>query len=139
MTKEDGKPQKTNHTVIQAAGGLLWRRTLKIHKIGIIHRLRYDDWTLPKGKLKPGESWQEAALREVHEETSCIVELRAFAGCVAYEVGGVPKVVLYWNMFLVEEGEFKPSKEVDRFEWRSTKEALTILTYSGEKALINPK
>jgi 8-oxo-dGTP diphosphatase len=139
MTKEGGKPQKTQQTVIQAAGGLLWRKTPKDQTIGIIHRLRYDDWTLPKGKLKPGETWQDAAIREVHEETGCIAELRDFAGCVAYEVDNVPKVVLFWNMFLVEVCEFKPSKEVDRFEWRSQQEALKILTYPGERALIQSK
>lgn len=128
-----------NSKVIQAAGGLIWKKTYNNHKLGIIHRRRYDDWTLPKGKLKPGETWQEAAIREVHEETGCIVEMIDFAGCVSYEVNNIPKVVLYWNMQLVEEGEFKPSKEVDRFEWRSTQVANKLLTYPGEKSLIKDR
>jgi 8-oxo-dGTP diphosphatase len=128
--------KKTNNHVIQAAGGLIWRKTTRGREICILYRSRYNDWTLPKGKLQPGEDWFEAALREVHEETGCEVKIEDFAGCTAYLVAGNPKVVLFWNMSVISEGEFTPSKEIDQLEWASSSVARNKLTYAGERSLL---
>jgi 8-oxo-dGTP pyrophosphatase MutT (NUDIX family) len=122
--------------VIQAAGGLLWRSNDHVREIAVLHRPHRNDWTFPKGKMEPGESWQETALREVWEETGYLVKLESFAGSVAYTFNGVAKVVLYWHMSLVQEGVFKPNHEVDQLIWLSATEAQKKLDYRGERALI---
>ena len=68
-------PDKAYLPVIEAAGGIVWRNQDRKNHLIIIHRPKYDDWTLPKGKRDPGEHWQETALREVFEETSCVTKL----------------------------------------------------------------
>lgn len=138
---EQGHGRMADHsdvpTVIRAAGGLLWRKVGGHKELAVIQRTRYGgDWTLPKGKLKPGESWQEAALREVQEETGCRVRLGGFAGSVIYSVDGVPKVVLFWNMTAVGGCRFVPSDEVDALQWLPVKEAVKILDYESERALV---
>jgi 8-oxo-dGTP diphosphatase len=123
--------------VLRAAGGLLWRETASCRELAIIHRTRYGgDWTLPKGKLKQGESWQQAALREVAEETGCEVRLGVFAGATIYPVEGVPKIVLFWNMTPIGKCGFTPSEEVRQLQWLSVEEALEKLSYEGERALV---
>jgi len=122
--------------VIQAAGGLVWRNTNGEKELAIIHRPKHNDWTLPKGKLEPGEGWKEAALREVGEETGCQVEIENFAGCVCYTLMDIPKIVLYWNMKLVDEGTFIPNKEVDKIRWLKIDDVLAILGYQSERELI---
>lgn len=128
--------KQANVDVIQAAGGLVWRNANGEKELAIIHRPKHDDWTLPKGKLEPGESWKEAALREVLEETVCQVEIENFAGCICYTPKDIPKIVLYWNMKLIDEGNFKPNKEVDQIRWLKVDEALAILGYQSERELI---
>jgi ADP-ribose pyrophosphatase YjhB (NUDIX family) len=123
-------------TVIKAAGGLLWRGSQGGREMALIHRASYDDWTLPKGKLKEGESWQEAALREVREETECDARLGDFSGCTCYTVRGVPKVVLFWHMDLVEQHPFAPNRERDQLAWASTEQALQMMSYADEKAVV---
>lgn len=122
--------------VIEAAGGLLWRTTASGREIAIIHRPRYDDWTLPKGKRDPGESWQETAQRELGEETGYEVLLTSFAGSIAYTVKGVAKVVLFWNMALKNNGEFQENSEVDILVWLPVEAALKKMTYALEIALL---
>ncbi len=132
-----GTYEKNDHVeIIQAAGGLIWRESAHGKEVAIIHRGRYGDWTLPKGKLNPGENFQEAAVREVKEETGCVVKLESFAGTVNYEVKGIPKIVLFWNMSCVGECAFKPSEEVDQVLWLTLKEALKKLDYSRERSLL---
>jgi len=96
----------------------------------------YDDWSLPKGKLKRGEGWAEAALREVKEETNCRATLEEFAGCICYEVKGAPKIALYWHMQLAKERAFKPNEETDELLWLTVEEAMTRLSYRDERALL---
>ena len=123
--------------VIRAAGGVLWSTLGNKPRVAVIHRPKYRDWSLPKGKLENNESWREAAVREVWEETGYAVRITSFAGTVSYVVKGRAKIVLYWNMELVGESEFVPSKEVDRLEWLSRSEAIRRLNHPAERRLLN--
>ena len=134
-------PTKSNKTadagaLILAAGGILEKMEGGETLIAVVHRDRYDDWSLPKGKQDPGESLQETALREVWEETGLAVRLTGFAGCVHYHHGKLPKVVLYWKMVQTDRGEFKPNKEVQRLLWLTPAEALAKVSYDDEKRLL---
>lgn len=116
----------------------MWRDSPQGEELLIIHRPRYDDWSLPKGKRKKGERWQETALREVEEETGCAARLTGFAGAIGYTVDGAPKVVLFWNMVSEADFELKASDttEVDRPIWVPGELAAEKLDYPGEKQLI---
>ncbi|MBM3144566.1 MAG: NUDIX hydrolase [Chloroflexi bacterium] len=122
--------------VIEAAGGLLWRETPSGRELALIHRRKYDDWTLPKGKRDPGERWQDTALREVFEETGCRATLKSFAGSTAYTVKGVAKVVLFWNMETAEDGDFQANDEVDRLVWLPVEKALLEMSHETERSLL---
>ena len=128
---DDAHPQ-----VIEAAGGILWRRSGGVAELAVIHRPRHRDWSLPKGKRDPGESWQETALREVHEETACRAEIERFAGGTIYTVNNRPKVVLFWHMAVTGEEPFEPNDEVDRLEWLTPESALERLSYATERELL---
>jgi 8-oxo-dGTP diphosphatase len=127
--------------LIRAAGGLVWRTSGKRREVLVIHRPRYNDWTLPKGKVKAGECWEDAARREVEEETGYHVEIDSFADILFYYVEGRPKVILFWNMHPSED---EPSAEYDSdspdegdaVRWLTIQEALELITYDSEKALI---
>jgi 8-oxo-dGTP diphosphatase len=116
--------------VIRAAGGVVVRG----ERVLLVHRGRYDDWSLPKGKLEQGESWEEAALREVREETGLRCELGAYLGTTAYEHGGEPKEVRWWAM--TAAGEPGPTDEVDEVRWATLDEAAGLLSYEGERELL---
>lgn len=125
--------------LIQAAGGLLWRDSDNGRQILIVHRQRYDDWTLPKGKLDAGESWEEAAVREVEEETGCKATIDRFAGIISYAHDDRPKVVLFFHM--VPQGECKEIQmetgmEVDALQWVTILEAMHLLNYEAERQLL---
>jgi len=122
--------------MIRAAGGVLWRRAEGISLVAVVHRPRYGDWGLPKGKLDAGERWQDAALREVREETGYEADLGEFAGVVTYEVRGGYKLVLFWNMAARGEPAFEPSEEVDAVEWLPLEEALRRLDHADERDLL---
>ena len=129
-------PAREQPRVIEAAGGILWRRTGDAAELALIHRPRYDDWSLPKGKRDAGESWQETALREVLEETACRAEIERFAGGTIYTVKGRPKVVLFWHMRIIAEGRFAPNDEVDRLRWLAPYAALARLDHETERQLL---
>jgi 8-oxo-dGTP diphosphatase len=120
----------------RAAGGLVWWRSRGAWRIALVHRPRYDDWSLPKGKLEPGESWRDAALREVREETGCGVRVIGYAGLAAYLVAGRPKVVLYWNMEREGECAFQAGREIDGLEWLSRRAAIARLSHPAERELL---
>jgi 8-oxo-dGTP pyrophosphatase MutT (NUDIX family) len=125
--------------LILASGGLLWRKSDQERQILIIHRQRYDDWSLPKGKLEKGESWEEAALREVEEETGCPASIDRFAGILSYAPGGKPKVVLYFHMTPAgkcKEIQLGSGMEVDAIQWVAVPEAARLLTYDAERDLL---
>jgi len=121
---------------IEAAGGLLWREAPSGKEIAVLHRPRYDDWTLPKGKLHEDESWQDAAVREVREETQCEVVLGQFIGCSSYRSSGLPKVVLFWHMDLASERLFEPNPEVDGLLWLETEKAMERLSHGNDRELL---
>ncbi len=123
--------------VICAAGGLVWRWTSQGRRLAVIRRERYGtEWTLPKGKLDPGEDWAEAALREVREETGCEARIESFAGGLTYQHDGRPKIVLFWNMKLVADHGFERSEEVTDLVWLSQQQAVGLLTHADERQLV---
>ena len=105
-------------------------------QVALVHRPRYDDWTLPKGKLDPGESFEEAALREVEEETGLRAQLVRELPATHYEVNGRPKIVRYWLMDVDHEGAFAPNDETDALRWVAPDEALGLLTYERDRDLV---
>ncbi len=129
---------KNQKKVVEAAGGILWKKTSSGRlKLAIIHRKRYDDWTLPKGKREPGESWHETALREVMEETCCQATIGSFIGGATYVINGqTPKIVLFWHMTANMRCEFIPNSEVDRIKWVSPQKALKMLDYEDERNIL---
>jgi len=122
---------------VRAAGGVLVRKGEEGEReVAVVHRPKYMDWSLPKGKLEPGEGWKEAALREVEEETG----FRAKAGrelpSTSYrDRKGRHKVVRYWLMKPLEGG-FEPHDEVDELRWLPVSKAVKKLTYEHDKQLV---
>ena len=118
--------------LIMAAGGILEQNG----EILLVQRPRYQDWSLPKGKLDRGETPLQAALREVREETGYRAKAVGFAGAFGYEVKGAPKVVLYWMMKPLKQGAILDPKEVCEVRWISPRAALRIMTYDLERDLV---
>lgn len=121
---------------MRAAGGIVWKSTRSGRLVAVIHRQQRGDWTLPKGKLESDESFEEAALREVAEETGCEVLLGAFAGASVYESRRGPKVVLFWHMALVREGPVPGGDEVDEVAWLPPAAALRRLNRERDRMLL---
>jgi 8-oxo-dGTP pyrophosphatase MutT (NUDIX family) len=117
--------------VIRAAGGLVLRDGCVL----VVHRPSHGDWAFPKGKLESGESWEEAALREVEEETALACELGEYAGSTHYEVPEGPKEVRFYRM--TSDGEPRAQNEVDEVRWVPLDEADALLTYAYDRALLN--
>jgi 8-oxo-dGTP diphosphatase len=118
---------------VEAAGGVL---VSEDGRVLLVHRPRYDDWTLPKGKLDPGETFGQAALREVREETGLRCALgRELASTEYRDSKGRAKVVRYWEM-TVEGGAFEPNDEVDEVRWLDLGEALEQLTYERDQDVL---
>jgi 8-oxo-dGTP diphosphatase len=117
---------------VLAAGGLV----LRGGKVAIVHRPRYDDWSLPKGKLDEGESFEEAALREVEEETGLECRVTQHVGDTSYrDRKDRAKLVRYFSMEATA-GEFTPNDEVDEMRWLEPEEALKELTYDFDRELV---
>jgi 8-oxo-dGTP diphosphatase len=122
---------------VRAAGGVVLREGADGVDVIVVHRPRYDDWSLPKGKLLDGESHRDAALREVKEETGFDCELEDELPRVAYvDSLGRPKVVRYWTMRAAAEDSFRPTPEVDEVRWVPLQEASDMLTYAHDRELV---
>ncbi len=117
---------------IEAAGGVIEQDGM----IAVVHRPRYDDWSLPKGKLDKNESSERAALREVQEETGLSCQLIEELEAVSYtDNRGRPKNVRYWRMKILG-GEFKANDEVDELRWLTPIEAIELLSYAHDRELV---
>jgi 8-oxo-dGTP diphosphatase len=124
--------------VVLAAGGVVWRQKKNGDvEVLLIHRPKYDDWTLPKGKLDDGESAEEAAVREVEEETGFRVELGDELPSTDYhDRYGRPKNVRYWVMRIID-GDFRANKEVDEVRWLPVEKAKDALSYSRDREVLD--
>jgi 8-oxo-dGTP pyrophosphatase MutT (NUDIX family) len=111
---------------VKASGGVVWRRGEDGVEIVIVHRPRYDDWSLPKGKLDKGETWERAALREGEELEPTSYEDRK----------GRAKVVRYWRMEPKKDTKFKPNDEVDEIRWLSPEDAQAAVSYPHDAELV---
>src|SRR5205085_7154411 len=125
-----------NDTVC-AAGGVVRRAGPGGDEIAVVHRPRYDDWSLPKGKLEPGETAEAAALREVEEETGLRCRLGPELSPTTYrDRHGRPKHVRYWMMEPIHDSGFLPNDEIDEVRWRSPRDAAALLTYEHDRRLV---
>lgn len=126
-----GQPQ------VRAAGGVIWRDDEGTRTVLLVHRPKYGDWTFPKGKLEPGETDEEAARREVLEETGLDCEMGRELPTVRYRDNkGRTKQVRYWEMTVVG-GRFEANEEVDAIEWLDLKPARKRLTYDHDADVLD--
>ncbi|SHN81536.1 8-oxo-dGTP diphosphatase [Geodermatophilus obscurus] len=129
MPAEESRP-------VRAAGGALWRPAAGGGvETALVHRPRYDDWSLPKGKPDEGEHLLQTAVREVAEETGLQVVVGRRSVRTEYEVPEGPKRVDYWLMRVVG-GEFVPNDEVDQLRWLPVDEACAVVTHAHDRAVL---
>jgi len=118
---------------VRAAGGVVLRDGL----VAVVHRPKYGDWSLPKGKLEPDETWEQAALREVEEETGLRCTLAEPLESTRYtDRKGRPKEVRYWRMEVATDTGLGPDDEVDEVRWVPLDEAEALLTHAHDRALV---
>jgi 8-oxo-(d)GTP phosphatase len=134
------KPPGAPPGAIFAAGAVLWRAgdnetSADDPLVAVVHRPRYDDWSLPKGKVDPGETEPVTAVREVEEETGFVSELGRRLAAVSYPVELGTKKVVYWTARAIG-GEFTPNSEVDQLVWLPVKEAMKRLQYPYDRKVL---
>jgi 8-oxo-dGTP diphosphatase len=117
---------------IRAAGGVV----IDDGRVAVVHRPHHDDWSLPKGKLEQGETWLDAAVREVAEETGLRCRLGGELPSSEYLVGDRPKRVRWWLMRVESDVGFEPSNEVDELRWLDLDAALELLSYDDDRAVV---
>ena len=138
MPKASSPAPAKKQTPILAAGAVLWRPGPHGHapEIAIVHRPRYDDWSLPKGKVDPGESEPVTAVREIREETGYHAQLGRRLATVGYSVPEGPKQVRYWAARCLR-GEFSPNDEVDELKWLPAQQAIPELQYPHDREVVD--
>lgn len=120
--------------VVRAGGGLVVRDGTVL----LVHRPKYDDWTFPKGKADPDESYEDCALREVWEETGLRCALGPELDASDYrDPLGRPKHVRWWVMEPLEDDGFTPGREIDELRWLAPAEAAELLSYPRDVALLD--
>jgi len=124
--------------LIQAAGAVLWRKSdISQLEIAVIHRPRYDDWSLPKGKVESGESHISAGYREIQEETGYESTFGPEIGTVVYKLEGAPKEVRYWAAAATIKTGTPNPQEVDEVLWLAPKKAKEKLTNKDDRAIVD--
>jgi 8-oxo-dGTP diphosphatase len=131
---------------VRAAGGLVWREAVVADEDGhsrpgveivLVHRPRYDDWSFPKGKLDKGETFEQAAVREVAEETGLVCDLGPELPSTTYlDAKGRLKLVRYWSMRVVAVEPWQANDEIDDRRWATLDDALGRLTYPHDRLLL---
>ena len=124
--------------MIRAAGALLWRENSHLEiEIALIHRPRYGDWSLPKGKVDDGETTLQCAYREVFEETGVKAQFTRELGSVEYQESGDLKRVKYWAAKApLFDQHFTVNEEVDEIRWLTPADAAALATHDSDKSII---
>ena len=137
MPKETTPGAVPVNKAVLAAGAVLWRSNgdSAAPEVAVIHRPRYDDWSLPKGKVDPGETEPVTAVREVHEETGYTSRLGRRLAAVSYPVEQGMKKVRFWAARSID-GDFTPNAEVDELMWLPVPAALKRLGYPHDRKVL---
>jgi 8-oxo-dGTP diphosphatase len=126
---------------VLAAGGVVWRERRGTRQVLLVHRPRYDDWSLPKGKLTQHEHVLLGARREIEEETGLQVVLGPPLGLQRYEVhkngATAQKLVHYWAAEPLSDADFRPNDEVDQVSWLPVDKARNKLSYPRDVDILD--
>jgi len=123
--------------VIRAAGALLWRESSAGEiEVALVHRPRFDDWSLPKGKIDENETPLACAYREVFEETGIKARFTRQLGSVEYEDNGTQKRVKYWVAQALGTSDFVANEEVDQLRWLKPSDSIELATHQSDKEMI---
>jgi 8-oxo-dGTP diphosphatase len=117
--------------LVRAAGGIVERDG----HVLLVHRPKYDDWSFPKGKLEEGETWEEAAVREVEEETGLVCTAGEELGRTHYVVLQGPKEVRYYRMSCDDDA--RAQNEVDEVRWVPLADARELLSHDRDRRLLD--
>lgn len=125
------------NNIINAAGSVIWRKVEGELQVALVHRPRYDDWSLPKGKQDPGEALISCAFRETIEETNLKVSFGPYVGDIEYFVADGLKKVYYWSARLADDSpDFHPNEEVDLLEWLPLDAAIDKATRDSDREIL---
>ena len=135
MLSKSSAPAGRGDRVVHAAGAVLWRPARRSVEVAVIHRPRYDDWSLPKGKVDPGEVEPVTAVREIAEETGQRAVLGRRLGVISYPIPHGVKTVRYWAARGLG-GEFVAGDEVDELVWLPVADAMAKLGYPQDRKIL---